>query len=624
MVKHRSRSVPSLFMIAQLGLAAAACGPSDAPTREKLGVSTEATNWESAKEGWKKLSGLAKTLGGTYSNAKGAVDVALFLGELLGFIESQPSLQDQLTALQAKIESEAQDLDFRHMQLERNMYFGGVHSAFSEALQTDVAGGARLPRQSGYNPQSSSALDSAGGEPMFHRRFSEQATAGPWKNILVGINQPPIYPGNVVFDWRLSVPWYLTMVSMRLSVMAAVDPEFTMNHSFDVELNDIRSRLERVRRLMVQDVRCQALYRYAVRQDLGVQVYDSMDVACADVNTGVSAVSSFPGCTTPGCFSIPPSEAEKQSRLDDLRREVINSMPLFEVDAMIDTLYHYTHPETLDLTQHWSEQITLEARQDLCLDAAGIDSGAPMRLLPCTFANTQWWQYDRRSGRIFNPAIGRCLELRPDASPAVMARAGAAAQIGDCADPLPLHQQWSYDRQGNVLRNGFNTVLDVQWGSLVAGTPVWLWDENGGAAQQWHAQQPHGLHAAWPTACGLLKPGEGLFNEQEATSCDGTHKLRLEANGNLNLYKRVTVYQYRPWPLPPLVSYRFDVVWSSGTPDVQGKMLIMRTDGNLVLYNFMEAPIWSSNTSGRPGAVAEIRNDTGLLVSHGGQVVWSR
>jgi hypothetical protein len=42
------------------------------------------------------------------------------------------------------------------------------------------------------------------------------------------------------------------------------------------------------------------------------------------------------------------------------------------------------------------------------------------------------------------------------------------------------------------LTNGYYTIqsalgnyLDVQWGSVNAGTPVWLWDFNGGGAQQW-------------------------------------------------------------------------------------------------------------------------------------------
>ena len=615
-------------MIAQLGLAAAACGPSDATTDETLAVSRAATtSWEDAKEGWKKVSKFATKLGSTYSDAKSAVDVAVFLAEVFGFIESQPSIQEQLSALLTKLETEAQDANIRDMQFERNMYFGPVHAAFVAALQTDVANGDRLPRNVGYNESSSTNLDSAGGDVMFRRRFSEQATNGPWKAILVGMNQPHKYEGNTVFDWRLSVPWYLNMVAMRLTTMAAVDPLFTNNHSFDVELQDIRARLIGVRNLMVRDVNCQALNRYEFNQQLGVQLYAYTDLACADINTGESAVSRYPDCLGSGsCVPYPPSEAEKQSRLDDLRRQVINSMPLFEVDTMIDMLYHYAHPDTLDLTKHWSEQIQLEPRPSTCLDVLGTEPGAPVRIMPCVFANSQWWRYDRRTGQIRNPAIGRCLEVRPDASPIVMARAGAAAQIGDCTDPLPPHQQWSFDRENRALRNGLNTVLDVQYGNLAAGTPVWLWDNNGGAGQQWHAQQPHGLTAAWPTACGLLRPGEGLWlDNQEATSCDGTFKLRLETNGNLNLYKRVTVVQSRPFPLPPLISYRFDVVWSSGTPDVLGSMLIMRSDGNLVLYNAMEAPLWSSNTAGWPGAVAEIRNDGGgLLVSHGGQVIWAR
>jgi hypothetical protein len=47
-------------------------------------------------------------------------------------------------------------------------------------------------------------------------------------------------------------------------------------------------------------------------------------------------------------------------------------------------------------------------------------------------------------------------------------------------------QWWVYDRQrGTIVNPPSGKCLDVQWGSTTPGTPVWLWDCNGGDAQRW-------------------------------------------------------------------------------------------------------------------------------------------
>jgi hypothetical protein len=48
-----------------------------------------------------------------------------------------------------------------------------------------------------------------------------------------------------------------------------------------------------------------------------------------------------------------------------VRREVVRHMPLYEVKAMIDTLYFYTHP-MLDLTQH-DDRIPSLSTPSVCL-----------------------------------------------------------------------------------------------------------------------------------------------------------------------------------------------------------------------------------------------------------------
>jgi hypothetical protein len=53
-------------------------------------------------------------------------------------------------------------------------------------------------------------------------------------------------------------------------------------------------------------------------------------------------------------------------------------------------------------------------------------------------------------------------------------------------------------------------------------------------------------------------------------------------------------------------------------------MLIMQGDGNLVLYNMMGAPIWSTGTVGYPGSYFAIQNDGNLVVYDAtGQPRWA-
>jgi len=52
-------------------------------------------------------------------------------------------------------------------------------------------------------------------------------------------------------------------------------------------------------------------------------------------------------------------------------------------------------------------------------------------------------------------------------------------------------QRWTFNPRTGLIRNALGgglLVLDVQWGSGAAGTPVWIWDINGSNAQRWYAQ----------------------------------------------------------------------------------------------------------------------------------------
>jgi hypothetical protein len=166
----------------------------------------------------------------------------------------------------------------------------------------------------------------------------------------------------------------------------------------------------------------------------------------------------------------------------------------------------------------------------LCLDVqwANPASGTPVWIWGCNGGSAQQWVYDRSAQTVVNPAFGKCLQARPvvltipgippffpsqtftldNRSP------GVQAEISDCISPPPLRQQWTYDPEGGTLRSALGTVLDIQWNDQQAGTLTWLWDYNGGAAQQWRADHSstYCSNLCLPgcqTGCAGAGPGTG-------------------------------------------------------------------------------------------------------------------
>jgi hypothetical protein len=123
-------------------------------------------------------------------------------------------------------------------------------------------------------------------------------------------------------------------------------------------------------------------------------------------------------------------------------------------------------------------------------------SGTPVWLYWCNWSVAQQWSYDREAQTITNTAFGKCLQVRPNiihfASPPIdivldNRGRGAIAEISDCVSPPPTRQRWSYDPEGGVIHSAEGTVLDIQGANVVPQNPVFIWDYNGGIAQQWHA-----------------------------------------------------------------------------------------------------------------------------------------
>lgn len=102
--------------------------------------------------------------------------------------------------------------------------------------------------------------------------------------------------------------------------------------------------------------------------------------------------------------------------------------------------------------------------------------------------------------------------------------------------------------------------------------------------------------------CGIMGAGVGLAVNQRLQSCNGLHRLAMQANGIAAVWS----------PVGP--------VWYQPTNNATS--IHMQTDGNFVLYA-VGTPLWASNTGGRPGAILAMQDDGNLVVYHNNAVAWA-
>ncbi|MFD7908637.1 glycosyl hydrolase family 18 protein [Kitasatospora sp. NPDC059722] len=103
----------------------------------------------------------------------------------------------------------------------------------------------------------------------------------------------------------------------------------------------------------------------------------------------------------------------------------------------------------------------------------------------------------------------------------------------------------------------------------------------------------------------VLAAGETLYRGESITA-PGGYRLAMQTDGNLVMYAPGGG-----------VAQTWDTVG-------RGDHLAMQTDGNLVLYGTGGAMLWTTSTSGSPGAYLKIQDDGNLVVYQGVQVKWHR
>lgn len=100
---------------------------------------------------------------------------------------------------------------------------------------------------------------------------------------------------------------------------------------------------------------------------------------------------------------------------------------------------------------------------------------------------------------------------------------------------------------------------------------------------------------------GNISSGDAVSDPQEK------HELIHQNDGNVVLYDEIN-----------------NPIWHTKTHGKDTSRLAMQSDGNLVLYNSSNQPIWHSGTHGNPGAVLAIQGDGNLVIyKNNGSVAWA-
>jgi len=104
----------------------------------------------------------------------------------------------------------------------------------------------------------------------------------------------------------------------------------------------------------------------------------------------------------------------------------------------------------------------------------------------------------------------------------------------------------------------------------------------------------------------MLYQGETLKQGERLISSNNSFKAVYQTDGNFVIYNSSN----RP-------------IWASNTSRRRSNRLIMQSDGNLVIYN-NRTPIWASNTYRRGGLYIIMQNNGKLIMyAANNRVIWS-
>jgi hypothetical protein len=157
-------------------------------------------------------------------------------------------------------------------------------------------------------------------------------------------------------------------------------------------------------------------------------------------------------------------------------------------------------------------------------------------------------------------------------------------------------------RAGAVLTLKDDGALVV----LQGGATVWSSPSGSAPAPTTPTPTPSPSPTPTPTTgVTQVKGGTTLSANTTVASKNGRHRLVMQADGNLVLYRDGAA------------------AWATGTNGRSGVKAVMQTDGNFVAYQGTTA-LWATGTNGRTGAVLELRDDGSLAVVQGGAELWRK
>jgi hypothetical protein len=446
-----------------------------------------------------------------------------------------------------------------------------------------------------------------------------------WKDVLPSTATPAVDDRGRVYDWRQALPLLMKMISMRLVVIGTVDPTFHTDHAFDAEITTHREVLKDHYETLTNGIQCASKNFTYAWVPKSLQTIPGCNVVCADIYTGISAISTItPDPPRPGfpwsytdsasCSTLLHTRpAELMNAVNSTAWAVRSKLPLFELKSMIDQLYMFLHP-AWDLTQ-LRHRISSEPAEGLCVDVqwGSAANGTPLQLWPCNGTPAQQWTYDRSTGQLRN-GLGTCMDQRWSVNPRTVPGTWACeTPQGDPPQITNQAQMWTYDPESRRLMNGLGTTLMAS--NFTQGSPLWNEGQGMGFLSPSTPQQHQNGDLAWradqvvpsSSPCTLMA-GEGLNAGSSLHSCDGRFALQMLSDGKLVLYQFLTGGFFgggAVWPL-----------WSNDVGGMNGGAFsVMQADGNFVVYPGPGiTATWATNTVGSPGSRLVVQNDGNVVV----------
>lgn len=552
----------------------------------------EDETWRDAKT----IASVAATAAAYYAGASNAWDAANKLAEMLGWVPAPLTLDGAFKTLDKHIEDVYIGLDYK---LTMNTLSESRVEA--DAAFDHLRGGGPDYRPTPLDDDNSKKAADRLSIPeswvtVFSRPYDKKRDGdliALLNNVYTKADLYPNTKGDLVYDWSVGLPQLMLFISYRVQIIAAMHHDFFQDpNRYPVlrdELRGYRTVLQGHYKRMLAGIKCGP--------------YSSV---CADIYSR---------------YKVPAG--------NKLWGYAVHAaLPLYELKAMIDTLYLYTHLPTADLTQNY-HRLPWSSDPSWCLAVKKGEFGPSSVFMGwCDGSSSQQWVYDRKigtvrnSGSVTNPASGYCLGVTGDI--VYVHGTNLRVNVSNCSGSK--RQQWTYDPESRVLLNAMGTALEIEQ------TDYSVW-----TAPRWRYDPPNYLWQADQIILGMspfsdtMAPGEKMYKGQSRVSNNNRYELVLQTDGNLVLYTKVTD------PPPTLPVERAVALWASHTDGRAVSYVVMQSDGNLVIYPpaipcpprqrcdpfAMPRAIWASNSNGWPGSNLIVQDDGNVVIYQQTTPIWA-